>query len=112
MFDSSINHTVLGCLWNLCNCFDLIHGFYFAQMSPYIFVMKYVQTRMLPLPNFEENLHFEFQLGNEIRYDHKPGDFKVHVPKFRISVPVQVFQELASLKSKPVFYWRKMATVS
>jgi hypothetical protein len=49
---------------------------------------------LLPLPNFEENLHFEFQLGNEIRYDPKPGDFKVHVPKFRISVPpVQVFQE-------------------
>jgi hypothetical protein len=45
---------------------------------------------MLPLPNFEENLHFEFQLGNEIRYDPKPGDFKVHVPKFWISVPVQV----------------------
>jgi hypothetical protein len=49
---------------------------------------------MLPLPKFEENLHFEFQLGNDIRYDPKPGDFKVHVPKFRISVPVQVFQEL------------------
>jgi hypothetical protein len=48
---------------------------------------------MLPLPNFVENLHFEFQLGNETRYDPKPGDFKVHVPKFRISVGVQVFSK-------------------
>jgi hypothetical protein len=72
--------------------------------------MNSVRTRLLPLRNFEEILHFEFQLGNQVRYDPKP--FKVHVPKFRISVPVQIFQEPAVLNPNQSFYWRKMATVS
>ncbi len=50
--------------------------------------MNSVRMQLLPLPNFEENL----QLGNEIRYDPKPGDSKFTFLNFGFQFQFRIFK--------------------